>query len=161
MSLDEQLLFQSGKWDVNKNGEAALRNLSDILAQHSDLNILVEGHTDNIPYGGSGNITDNWDLSVKRATAVVKILLQNSSVDPANITAAGRSQYCPVDSENTAAARQKNRRTEIIRSETCFSYAERSKYYSGQALINTSRKGEALTYSSRHPERNVVKRRIS
>lgn len=114
VSLDEQLLFQSGKWSVNKNGEAALKNLSDILAQHSDLNILVEGHTDNIPYSGSGNVIDNWDLSVKRATAVVRILLSNTSVDPANITAAGRSQYCPTDPANTSEARQKNRRTEII-----------------------------------------------
>lgn len=114
VSLDEQLLFQSGKWDVNKNGEAALKNLSDILAQHTDLNILVEGHTDNVPYNGTGNVTDNWDLSVKRATAVVRILLKNSSVDPANITAAGRGEYCPVDAKNTPEARQKNRRTEII-----------------------------------------------
>ncbi len=114
VSLDEQLLFQSGKWDVNKNGEAALKNLSDILAQHTDLNILVEGHTDNVPYNGTGNVIDNWDLSVKRATAVVRILLKNSSVDPANITAAGRGEYCPVDAKNTPEARQKNRRTEII-----------------------------------------------
>lgn len=114
VSLDEQLLFQSGKWDVNKNGEAALKNLSDILAQHTDLNILVEGHTDNVPYNGTGNVIDNWDLSVKRATAVVRILLKNSSVDSANITAAGRGEYCPVDAKNTPEARQKNRRTEII-----------------------------------------------
>ena len=99
---------------MNKNGEAALKNLSDILAQHTDLNILVEGHTDNVPYNGTGNVIDNWDLSVKRATAVVRILLKNSSVDPANITAAGRGEYCPVDAKNTPEARQKNRRTEII-----------------------------------------------
>lgn len=114
VSLDEQLLFQSGRWDVNAHGRKALENLSDILAQHTDLNVLVEGHTDNLAYKGSGNVLDNWDLSVKRATAVVRILLSNSNVDPANITAAGRSQYCPIDNTNSAEARQKNRRTEII-----------------------------------------------
>lgn len=114
VSLDEQLLFQSGKWNVNEKGETALTKLAGVLAEHKDLYITVEGHTDNVPYNGSGNILDNWDLSVKRATAVVRILLKNPDVDPANITAAGRSQFCPIDAENTSEARQKNRRTEII-----------------------------------------------
>ncbi len=114
VSLDEQLLFQSGKWNVNSNGETALTKLAGVLAEQKELYITVEGHTDNIPYNGSGNILDNWDLSVKRATAVVRILLKNPDVDPSRITAAGRSQFCPTDAENTAEARQKNRRTEII-----------------------------------------------
>lgn len=114
VSLDEQLLFQSGKWNVNAKGEAALTKLASVLANQKDLNILVEGHTDNIPYNGSGNVLDNWDLSVKRATAVVRILLKNGHVEPASITAAGRSQFCPTDTADTAEARQKNRRTEII-----------------------------------------------
>ncbi|MDR2010248.1 MAG: OmpA family protein [Bacteroidales bacterium] len=114
VSLDEKLLFQSGKWDVDPKGVQALKNLANVLENNPDINILIEGHTDNVPYGGSGNIQDNWDLSVKRATAIVKILLSNSNIEPSRLTAAGRGQYIPIDSANTTEARAKNRRTEII-----------------------------------------------
>jgi len=114
VSLEEQLLFKTGKWDVDQKGQQALRNLAEVLAQNPEINIMVEGHTDNVPMQGSGEVKDNWDLSVMRATAVTKILTQNTGVGPSRIISAGRSEYVPVDSADTPEARQKNRRTEII-----------------------------------------------
>lgn len=114
VSMDEKLLFKTGRWDVDPKGQQALRNLSQLLAENSDINIMVEGHTDDVPMRGSGDVKDNWDLSVMRATAVTKILTQNSSLDPERIIAAGRSEYVPLMAEATAEARQMNRRTEII-----------------------------------------------
>jgi len=114
VSLDEKLLFQSGKWNVDNRGKQAIRQLSGVLAANKDIDILVEGHTDNVPYGGNGHIIDNWDLSVKRATAIVRILLENNELEAARVMAAGRGEFNPIDTANTKEARQKNRRTEII-----------------------------------------------
>jgi chemotaxis protein MotB len=114
VSLDEQLLFKTGQWVVDPKGQQALTNLADVLAQNPDINVMVEGHTDNVPMKGSGEVKDNWDLSVVRATAVTKILLKNKDVDPKRITSAGRGEFFPIDDANTPEARQKNRRTEII-----------------------------------------------
>lgn len=114
VSLEEQLLFKSGQWQVDPRGQQALRDLGSVLAQNPEINVLVEGHTDNVPMRSSNQVRDNWDLSVMRATAVAKVLLENKSVDPARITAAGRSEYLPLDAADNSAARQKNRRTEII-----------------------------------------------
>ena len=114
VSLEEQLLFKSGKWDVDAKGIEALKKLGKAIEKNPDINIMVEGHTDDLAYGGSGNIQDNWDLSVKRATAIVKILLANSSINPANLIPSGRSCYVPLDDAKTSAARASNRRTEII-----------------------------------------------
>jgi len=114
VSLDEKLLFQSGKYEVNKSGASALKKLTKVLEQNNDINVMIEGHTDDVPYHGDGNLLDNWDLSVKRATAVVRIILQGSEIDPQRFTVAGRSQYVPIDKAKTTEARQKNRRTEII-----------------------------------------------
>lgn len=114
VSMDERLLFESGKWEVAARGAEAITRLSGALAGIKDMDILVEGHTDDIPFAGNGNVTDNWDLSVKRATAIVRILLQSGSIDPARVIASGRGENCPVDKSGTAAARQKNRRCEII-----------------------------------------------
>ncbi len=114
VSLDEQLLFQSGKWNVDARGKKAIQQLSSVLASNKDIDILVEGHTDNVPYSGNGNILDNWDLSVKRATAIVRILLENKELEASRVMAAGRGEFNPIDTENTKEARQKNRRTEII-----------------------------------------------
>ncbi len=114
VSLDEKLLFKSGRWDVDPKGIDALKKLSKVLEQNPDINIMIEGHTDDVPYNGNGNIEDNWDLSVKRATSIVKIILNNSNIDPVRLTAAGRSEYLPVDPAKTSEARAKNRRTEII-----------------------------------------------
>ena len=114
VSLDEQLLFKSGSWQVDPRGQAAIKELSNVLAENKDIQITIEGHTDNVPYNGSGVLSDNWDLSVKRATTIVRILLQNQDIDKNRITASGRGEYIPLDNANTAEARQKNRRTEII-----------------------------------------------
>ncbi|MBI2280511.1 MAG: OmpA family protein [Bacteroidetes bacterium] len=114
VSLDESLLFASGSYVVASKGVDVLKKLAKVLEQNQEINILVEGHTDNVPLNGKGDITDNWDLSVKRATSVVKIITTNSSVNPKRLTAAGRSEYIPLDMTNTADGRKKNRRTEII-----------------------------------------------
>jgi chemotaxis protein MotB len=114
VSMDEKLLFKTGQWDVDPNGQRALRDLSKLLAENPDINIMVEGHTDDVPMHGSGEVKDNWDLSAMRATAVTKILTQNQQLDPERIIAAGRSEYVPLVSEKTPEARQMNRRTEII-----------------------------------------------
>lgn len=115
VSLDEKLLFRSASWDIDANGRSALRNLAAVLERNPDIQITIEGHTDNVPYNPSGGqLRDNWDLSVKRATTVVRVLLESAKIDPKRLTAAGRSQYLPVDDSNTSEARQKNRRTEII-----------------------------------------------
>jgi chemotaxis protein MotB len=114
VSLEEKLLFPSGKADVNKAGVNALKKLAKVLEQNLDINITIEGHTDDVPYHTDASIQDNWDLSVKRSTAVVRILLQGTSIDPKRLTASGRGEFVPVDKAKTSAARQKNRRTEII-----------------------------------------------
>lgn len=114
VSLDEKLLFKSGSYVVEPNGVNALKKLAKVLEQNSDINVLIEGHTDDVPYRADASVKDNWDLSAKRATAVVRILTENSKLDPVRLTAAGRSEYLPIDKAKTAQARQKNRRTEII-----------------------------------------------
>ncbi|MDR1130418.1 MAG: OmpA family protein [Prevotellaceae bacterium] len=114
VSVDEKLLFKSGKWDIEKPGLEALAEVSKILEQNTDINIVVEGHTDNVKYSGTGVLLDNWDLSVKRATTVVRTLLKNTTIDPKRITAAGRGEFVPLDTNETNEGKQKNRRTEII-----------------------------------------------
>ncbi len=113
VSLEERLLFASGSTEVDAKGVEALKKLSKVLENESDVNVLIEGHTDNVPIK-SAKIKDNWDLSVLRATSIVRILISASKVDPKIFTVAGRGEYYPVDSANTAEARKKNRRTEII-----------------------------------------------
>lgn len=114
VSMENKLMFPSGSFVVNPKGKDALVKLATVLQDNPDINILVEGHTDSIPYNSNGQLTDNWDLSAKRATSIVRILIENSSIVPAKITAAGRSKYNPVDSNATPEGRAKNRRTEII-----------------------------------------------
>jgi chemotaxis protein MotB len=115
VSLDEKLLFKSASWDIDANGKNALKKLAGVLEKNPDIQITIEGHTDNVPYNpGSGQLKDNWDLSVKRATTVVRVLLEGSKISPKRLTASGRSEYLPVDDRNAQDARQKNRRTEIV-----------------------------------------------
>ena len=115
VSMDESLLFASGKTAVEPKGVEALKNLAKVLDQNPDINIMVEGHTDDVPMHGNGDIKDNWDLSVMRATSVTKIILQSSpNIDQKRISAAGRGEFFPLDPAKTAEARKKNRRTEII-----------------------------------------------
>lgn len=112
VSLQENLLFPSGSAVVNIKGKEALGTLAQVLNTNPDINVVVEGHTDSIPI--KGKYEDNWALSVARATAIVRILTDNYKVDPARVTASGRSKYEPVDSNETTDGRQRNRRTEII-----------------------------------------------
>lgn len=114
VSLDESLLFKSGSYQVDSKGKTVLRKLGGVLEKNQDVNVLVEGHTDNVPYNGKGQLSDNWDLSVRRATAVVKIILEGSNLDPERLTAAGRGEHFPIATNDTASGRGKNRRTEII-----------------------------------------------
>ncbi|MGY6649228.1 OmpA family protein [Wenyingzhuangia sp. IMCC45574] len=112
VSMDNKLLFRSGKWVVGAEGKAAVVELAKVLVENPDIHVLIEGHTDNVPYKGAV-ILDNWDLSVKRATAIVRIL-QRNKVSPQQITAAGRSEYNPVENNTTKEGKAKNRRIEII-----------------------------------------------
>ena len=112
VSMENKLLFDSGSWAVGSDGKVAVEQLASVLSKNPDINVLIEGHTDNVPYTGT-TITDNWDLSVKRATAIVRIL-QNKGVNPTQITAAGRSEYVMVGSNATPEGKAKNRRIEII-----------------------------------------------
>jgi len=114
VSLDESLLFASGKFDVDAKGVAALKQLAKVLEKDTEINVLIEGHTDNVPLKGSGAIKDNWDLSVMRATAIVKILLANGKISPERLSASGRSEFMPLELGDDKESRAKNRRTEII-----------------------------------------------
>jgi chemotaxis protein MotB len=114
VSLDEKLLFKSGKWNVDPKGKSAIQKLAKVLEQNPDINIQIEGHTDDVPYNGRSQVKDNWDLSVKRATSIVRILFDKTTIYPQRLTAAGRGEFVPIDPANTSEARQKNRRTEII-----------------------------------------------
>lgn len=114
ISLEEDLLFASGKYVVNSGGVTALNKLATALSTQTDLEILVEGHTDNIPLSGKGLVKDNWDLSVMRATNVVKVLTKNQSLNPLQLTAAGRAEFVPIASNETKQGRSSNRRIEMI-----------------------------------------------
>jgi chemotaxis protein MotB len=114
VSMDEKLLFASGRFEVDKQGASALKNIAEVLEKNADINILIEGHTDDVPYPATGNLVDNWDLSCKRATSVVRILLANKKIEPSRITAAGRAEFLPLRMGKTPEARTANRRIEVI-----------------------------------------------
>jgi len=113
VSISDKLLFKSGSSNINARAQEVLGKIASVINDHDELQILVEGHTDNVPMN-NGCIEDNWDLSVKRATAVVRSLANEHYVSPERLTAAGRSYYIPKDDNETAQGRSKNRRTEII-----------------------------------------------
>ncbi|HRZ41302.1 MAG TPA: OmpA family protein [Bacteroidales bacterium] len=114
VSMDNKLLFATGSTEVGAEGRKALAELAKVLQANPEINVLVEGHTDDVPLKGSVPMKDNWDLSVLRATEIIRILLSGSTINPTRLTAAGRSQYLPVDPAPTPEARARNRRTEII-----------------------------------------------
>ena len=115
VSMESKLMFSSASWTVSKEGEEAIKGLAKVLEQNPDLNIMVEGHTDNDAYKGSSAVKDNWDLSVMRATSIVKLLLKyGPNINPARIEAAGHSEYAPKVENNSASNKAVNRRTEII-----------------------------------------------
>jgi chemotaxis protein MotB len=114
VSLAEQLLFGSGSVEVDNKGVAALQQLATAIKGHRDLQILVEGHTDNVPVSRKSQyMQDNWDLSVMRATAIVRILT-GAGLSPTQVTASGKGEYLPLAANSDDPSRQKNRRTEII-----------------------------------------------
>ncbi len=112
VSMENKLLFASGSWGVGEQGREAVIELAKVLEKNSDIEVLIEGHTDTVPYKGN-TVEDNWDLSVKRATAIVRIL-QSNGVEPQQITAAGRGEYIPIFDNTNTEGRAKNRRIEII-----------------------------------------------
>lgn len=113
VAMSDKLLFQSGSARLDKRGEEALGKLAEVLNKQTDIDVFIEGHTDNKPIN-TVQFKDNWDLSVIRATSVVRILIKNYHVNPLQIQPSGRGEYMPVDDNETAEGRSKNRRTEII-----------------------------------------------
>lgn len=114
VSMENKLLFQSGSWAVGTNGKQAVKQLASVLAENPEIAILIEGHTDNVPYTAKGQLTSNWDLSTKRATSIVTLLRENEGINPENLTAAGRGEYAPIASNDTREGKAKNRRIEVI-----------------------------------------------
>ena len=114
VSMENKLLFESGSWAVGTDGRKAIEQLGLVLANNPEIAVLIEGHTDNDPFSGSGQIADNWDLSTKRATAIVQILSENQIIKLENLTAAGRSEYAPVALNNSNDGKAKNRRIEVV-----------------------------------------------
>ncbi|MQP25128.1 OmpA family protein [Flavobacterium sp. LMO8] len=116
VSMENKLLFESGSWTVGSEGKKAVKLVGDVLGQNPDISVLIEGHTDNDKITGTigGGVENNWDLSTKRATAIVNILSENKAIDKKNLTAAGRGEYAPLMSNETAEGKARNRRIEII-----------------------------------------------
>ncbi len=114
VSLTDKLLFATGSIVIDERGKQALQELAKILNTQPEINIAVEGHTDNQRVGNLGQIKDNWDLSVLRATSVVRFLTQEQSVSPERLTATGKGEFQPIEKANTVEARSKNRRIEIV-----------------------------------------------
>lgn len=113
VDISDKLLFKSGSYDVTDRAREVLGKVAKVLNGQPDIEFIVEGHTDSVPIKTTG-ILDNWDLSVKRATAVVRILQETYGIDPKRMTAAGRSQYIPLADNNTNQGRAANRRTRIV-----------------------------------------------
>lgn len=113
IALEEKLLFKSGSDVVDPKGEEALKSLAIVLKSTRDINVMIEGHTDNIPIKNK-LFKDNWDLSTARATSILRMLTKDNGFDPNRITASGRGEFHPIKTNETAEGRAGNRRTEII-----------------------------------------------
>lgn len=113
VSISDKLLFKSGSYNVSSRAREVLGKVAKVVNDKPEIEFLVEGHTDNVPIKNKV-LLDNWDLSVKRATSVVRVLQNDFKVDPKRMTAAGRSHYVPVTDNNSAANKAKNRRTRIV-----------------------------------------------
>lgn len=114
VSMENKLLFNSGSWAVGSEGKKAVTEVGKVLGDNPDISVLIEGHTDDDAFTASGPIGDNWDLSTKRATAIVAILGENKKINKQNLTAAGRGEFSPLASNSSAEGKAKNRRIEII-----------------------------------------------
>jgi len=113
IDISDKLLFKSGKYEVSSQAKAVLGKVAAVLKNQSDIEFMVEGHTDNVAYR-NGVLLDNWDLSVKRATSVVRILQKEYGLDPKKMAAAGRGEYNPIAENNSAENKAINRRTRIV-----------------------------------------------
>ncbi|MBP4142749.1 OmpA family protein [Flavobacterium sp. I-SCBP12n] len=114
ISIADKLLFKTGSYDVTDKAKAVLAKVAKVVNDKPDFECMVEGHTDNVPYNGSGILLDNWDLSVKRSTSIIRVLTNQLGVKPEQLIAAGRSSYIPLVSNDTAENRARNRRTRIV-----------------------------------------------
>ena len=113
IDISDKMLFKTGRYEVTDRAKVVLGKVAKVLLGHPEIEFMVEGHTDNVPYH-EGQLADNWDLSVKRATSVVRILQGEYSIPPARMTAAGRGEYVPISDNGTAEGRSVNRRTRIV-----------------------------------------------
>nr|WP_315175338.1 OmpA family protein [uncultured Flavobacterium sp.] len=114
ISIADKLLFKSGSYDVTDKAKAVLAKVAKVVNDKPDFECMVEGHTDNVPYRSTGVLLDNWDLSVKRSTSIIRVLTNDLGVKPAQLIAAGRSSYIPLVENDTPENRSKNRRTRIV-----------------------------------------------
>ncbi|RTY84489.1 hypothetical protein EKM02_00470 [Flavobacterium sp. RSP49] len=114
ISIADKLLFKSGSYEVTDRAKVVLAKVAKVVNDKPDFECMVEGHTDNVPYNGSGVILDNWDLSVKRSTSIIRVLTNQLGVKPEQLIAAGRSSYIPLVANDSAENRSRNRRTRIV-----------------------------------------------
>lgn len=114
INISDKMLFKSGSYVVTDKAKSVLDKVAKVINDKPDFECMVEGHTDNVPFTGNAILLDNWDLSVKRATAIVRVLTKDLGVNPKQIIAAGRSEYIPLVDNNTAENRATNRRTRIV-----------------------------------------------
>lgn len=114
ISIADKLLFKSGSYVVSERAKEVLAKVAKVVNDKPTFECMVEGHTDNVPFTGNAYLTDNWDLSVKRSTAIIRVLTKELKVNPAQLIAAGRSEFIPLVDNNSADNRAKNRRTRIV-----------------------------------------------
>jgi chemotaxis protein MotB len=114
ISIADKLLFKSGSYEVTDRAKMVLAKVAKVVNDKPDFECMVEGHTDNVPYNGSGVLLDNWDLSVKRSTSIIRVLTNQLGVKPEQLIAAGRSSYIPLVANDSAENRSRNRRTRIV-----------------------------------------------
>ncbi len=114
ISIADKLLFKSGSYNVSDRAKEILGKVAKVVNDKPTFECMVEGHTDNVPYSGNGTLLDNWDLSVKRSTAIIRVLTKELSVNPAQLIAAGRAEFIPLVANDNADNKAKNRRTRIV-----------------------------------------------
>ena len=114
IDISDKLLFKSGKFEITSEAKTVLGKVATVLKNQPEIEFMVEGHTDNVPYKGGGVLVDNWDLSVKRATSVVRVLQNQYGLDPTKMAAAGRAEYKPIADNNSTEGKATNRRTRIV-----------------------------------------------
>ena len=114
IDISDKMLFKTAKFDITPQAKTVLGKVAAVLKNQPDIEFMVEGHTDNVEYKGAGYVLDNWDLSVKRATSVVRVLQKEYGMDPSKIAAAGRGEYKPIADNATKEGKAANRRTRIV-----------------------------------------------